>query len=1142
MFYGGDLSNPYDFCYSFEVIHKGFEDYYLEKLNRLPMKEFEFCLQIQDRIIGGIDVGTQDKRDVELGDFSLPAEAFWKSATTFLDNFRPATEFSSDLIAEYTRDLDASKPDKLLEEGEFLNRAHDGKNCFYFFLKKAGKYFPVLPRKYFSVVFDKWGKILNEQYPSIEKEVKHYEIKVGVELCHFIKQRAQEERIFFICSAIQDDLKPHKTVFTTAFLSKNKLVVIHVLPPSTPGTTQQKFLESLIPELKEAQDLLAKSPARLGLHGEGKMVQFESSKGADSSPEPLIISVIPHITTDFGMIGQPNELVGEVVGLDQFLGVLDEIEDLDELADFFDYVESVRGSFDLSPFASFLDRFGSFKDSNSVLIQGADNPDLVALDPHWGTNYRFRSLTEFWKVFPQENFFGHPRSWLVEEETKNEKVLVLKSRNFMGYVYCCLLGSTSFFINCPAHALSFEQGKITDSLMGSLADAMTLYKDFIQELSFAKTGQKLHALFFPLSLIEKDPDFAHITHLKPSKEELWMMDITRLRRNNFGIRIVFDDQKILEVLRDAKDRSLQVALLQSVLREINKVFADSNLIQIEEKLEKEKVKKNRFRIFASRKRVSFPELARHTEPATHEFKLADKIIAQLGKENKVEPGKYEGKEAKEKIDLLKGALVTYLDNEVKRIDFKLAIPVLIRNIDAITEQHERKREQIKNSLDQEVDYERDVNLGESKQDFLHKHKDNRYLLEKFVQIQGAGTEELNQATHAKLLALVDRLGTLYAISDFLHYGIYPAKIEIERDYLVNINYGADINKMQTQWAQEQAQLNLGTIGNQDDRISNYLDIESYLNDLDDAFKKDLGFGLKDMVNIHHILCLWTAYTNTEEKTSYCATTEEIADVCSKNITGFDQTTTQKILDFLTLDPNKILTIEDDPRVATDLPVWEYRKRANRYSIKPLIKIGNQYWWGAHSVERAGRIWADIAGANKLPADIKAPTVVSVLEKGHQSDENALQKKIEEIVSRFTKNVIPNVYPHKVGFSRTDIGDTDVFVLLEQKNIILNIESKIIDQAYCHKDIKRIAEKVFGRTKSNGSFEEGYVQFVEKRAGLLGQRGEEMVEKFWGLKQGKPKIVSIFVTPSAYWWTKFPPITTDVNFVEVQLLDGFIKNL
>ena len=1142
IFYGGDLSNPYDYYYAFEVVHKGFEEYYLGKLKRSPLEELEFCISVQDEIINGIDVKTQDKRDVELAGFTLPSEVFWQEAIRFLVSFDPGRTFNPELLNEYTKDLDMAISEKIPPEEDFLTRAHDGKNCFYFFLKKDNKIFPVLPRKFFAVLFDKWGTILTNHYHSIIKEVGHHETKISSELYNFIRQRAKEEEVFFFGSAIQTDLKPHKTIFAAIFCSKNKLILIHVLPPPSINTNQQRVLESLIPELREAQKLLSAVPTRIGLHGRGQMVQFKSSKQEEVPLEPLIIIVIPHITTSFDVISHPSKLAGGIIGLDQFLGIMDEIEDLDELAEFFEYEKSMQDSFGLSSLVSPLDRFGSFKDSHSVLVPGADDPDLIVLDPHWGTSYRYRSLVKFWTLFPEENFFGHPRSWIINEKALQDNIVMLRSKNFFGYVYCCLLGNTTFYINSPVHELTFEQGKIVDSMMGSLADGMVLYRDLIHELSFAKTGEKLHALFFPLSLVQNNSKFSHLLHLIPSKKP-WAMDTTRLGRKDYGIRIVFDDEEIVKVLTDAKDRSIQIELIVDVLKEVNSIFDDSNFMKVAKHLEDEKPEKNRFRVFASRKTVAFPELTSYVRPETRELKLANKKIAELAKGNTISEGEYEGKDAKQKVNLLRNALISYINEEVKQFNLEESIPTLIRNIDALTHEYERATAQVKNSLDQEVDYERDASSGEHKQNFLHHHKINRYLIEKFVQLQPKGDKELLETELGRLLALVDGLLKLYEISDLLYYGIYPAKLIIHRDYLMDVNYAVDINKMQTEWAQEHARISLGMIGNKNDRLTTSFEIALYLDEIDAGFKMDLGFGFKDMINIHHILCLWPAFhADQNEQTSYSATAKEIADVCSKNIDGFDISNVESILDFLTLDPEKILSVEDDPQIAFDLPVWEYRKRPTRYSIRPLIKIGGKYFWGAHSIERSGKTWANIANANKLPADIKAPNVMKILEKGHQVDEKALLHKSKEIASRFTPEVQSNVYPYKLKLSPTEIGDIDVLALLREKNIILNIESKIIDQAYCNKDIKRIAEKIFGRIRSDGSFEGGYIQMVEKRARFLASKGKEVAERYWGTVSSNPTIVSIFVTQSAYWWTKYPPIKTDVRFVEIELLEDFIKNL
>jgi hypothetical protein len=102
---------------------------------------------------------------------------------------------------------------------------------------------------------------------------------------------------------------------------------------------------------------------------------------------------------------------------------------------------------------------------------------------------------------------------------------------------------------------------------------------------------------------------------------------------------------------------------------------------------------------------------------------------------------------------------------------------------------------------------------------------------------------------------------------------------------------------------------------------------------------------------------------------------------------------------------------------------------------------------------------------------------------------------------------------------------------------------VIDQVFCNKDLKRLSEKIFGRIKtSDGAFKDGYLQKVEKRANLLKSEGEEMVKKVWQQSVNNLRIISIFVTPESYWWTKYPPIETDVYFVELRLLEDFLNSM
>ena len=55
--------------------------------------------------------------------------------------------------------------------------------------------------------------------------------------------------------------------------------------------------------------------------------------------------------------------------LDSFLGIVDEIENVDDFSDFNDYLDENKNI--MGPFFSTMDLYGSFNDSDGVLIEGA---------------------------------------------------------------------------------------------------------------------------------------------------------------------------------------------------------------------------------------------------------------------------------------------------------------------------------------------------------------------------------------------------------------------------------------------------------------------------------------------------------------------------------------------------------------------------------------------------------------------------------------------------------------------------------------------------------------------------------------------------------------------------------------------------
>jgi hypothetical protein len=407
-------------------------------------------------------------------------------------------------------------------------------------------------------------------------------------------------------------------MFAIALAAQDKLLLFHI-PISFLAPCRHQPGNELADHFAAAKELLSQAPVKLGLARLGKTVQLDPAE-ENVTLSPLLIACIPTPTVSSEGFSVPNDFDGHVVRLTELVGIIDEVEDAEELGRFFNFKNALRKEGGLiSPLNSDLDLFGSFRDSHNVLVRGAINPTFIALDPHWGSNFRYKSLKQFWAVYPRDAFLENPRGWKVESADSRGGAVVLKSRTFFAYYRLIRVDQAELFIQTPGEYLTREQGGLTETLMDSLADSFGIYAEKIESLAFAGEANSILIIFFPMSLVAHNSRFEHLLHLVPM-DELWKTDITRLKSTQKGVRIVFNDTAVSERLMDASDRSLQIELFVDVLRELNHSVPDENFSAVSAQLEVEKSKPNRFRRFAREKRVSFPESPHYIKPELRDFK------------------------------------------------------------------------------------------------------------------------------------------------------------------------------------------------------------------------------------------------------------------------------------------------------------------------------------------------------------------------------------------------------------------------------------------------------------------------------------------------------------------------------------------
>lgn len=1139
IFYGQELSNVYDYLMLFQMLYVHFDKQYRKFSGRSPALELQSCLKLQDEIIAGISsqAAADALSELSPGHIEIPSKDFWENAIDFYTKFRPESHVDEAFLSDFSVEL-GKWPREYLNSEKFHELVHRGKVVPNLFVHHEGRYLPVLPRRSSSILFDSWAVTYEEYHGKVIESDVSYPMSIGAELYRYIKARVNCSFLRPLVGAVLPDGAPHDILFSAAFISKDRLILLYITNPAFFREKIEKELENIAPKLNKAIDLISTSPITLALHLERGNVQFQSRADGDLKPELFV--VVPQVSTEMFALSIPKSIPGNIIFMDQLLGIIDELDEVDTFASFIEYREE-NDKLIQPGFISPLDIFGSFKSSLGILVEGASDYDFISLDPHWGSYLRYRTLSEFWELYPEKHFFDHPRSWRVKKETETR--VRLEARGYFGVALYCRVGRTHVFLNAPFDSMTYEQGLLANLLMECLEDSLSANTTIIEKHQFITAYDQLQVLFFPHSLVEGNEKFKHLEHLNPH-EKYWQSDYGLPAESLYGIRLVFNDKLLAQALVEVKDRSIEVDLLNEVLTQLDEIAPDPDTKSIRESLELQRRNKPRFKIFTANKEASFPQFINSHKPSLSHFKRAKKRIAELAKQCGMAEGHYKVEDAKVKLNALRDAVIAEINSEVHKYEFSSAIPYLLARIDALTDEYQRRTLTIEYSIGHEVEYDRAEAYAERHSKYVTMHRNYRYLIEKFVQLLPHGDALLSKDSFQYLIALIDWLHVFYSASDSLHYGIDPVGMKVERNFLVDVEYESDIKGKERLLGEEEAKISLGLVGKAEDRVFSPRPTQELLDTLDNAFMGEFNFTFRSMINVLQVFASWVEHgSGIEMSPFYSAGLAEIERGCMQRIDGIVREEVTPILEFLTLKKDDALRIIGQDEPCLDLPVWEHRKRYARYTLRPLILIEDKYYWGPYSAMKSGLIWSGNLSYGTLPVDLQSPKVQEVIESEKRLIEKAIEGKAFEVVARFTSYTRKNCKLHKLQseFSHpSDLGDYDVLAFIPEKNVILNVECKDILPAYCLKDAKSLREKIFGEPgKDRGHFEQ-----IEKRQNYLSDNLLNVAKTLsWPISvDALLKIVTIYLTRLTYWWTRFPPREVSALFLRVDMLAKFIEDL
>ena len=1128
--YGSELDWPYDLLTNFELFYSSLEKEIENLLKENPLIHLNEMLRLSDVVITSLKCNPSSNSTIRPGHLECPKQNYWEECSYFLDSFNNH-HYSESFLKRYTMNI-GDFSSKFRDANIFIDSNYKGEAFQFMFIQTDSLRIPVSPRWYISVLVDSWNEIFNKVKSSLEmKKNQAFSIGIGLKLGSFASSRISHGRVKFLASAAGKNEEYEDFIFPFVLHSGNSLYFFCLLEPHIEDELIQKNLENIQKGIEATKARLNKELV-LMLHLDNCFIEYRD----DKINIKFIIVAPPLSTSSFGFF-VPRKLDAKLIFMKHLVGIFDELENADQFDNFIEFWNENQDK-TLSS-AITLEDFGLFVDSDGILTDGATDPTVIHIDPHYGTNFRYRNLVEFWNLYPKINFFSyHPRTWRVSKGTSAFTRLRAKPRPAVSLYF--EIGDTSCYINCLFENMHVRTTSIVGVIIDCLADYLLKLELKLKKHDFFKLNKKITIFIYPKSITSNPKSkLNHLKHLEV-KANPFSIDFGRLQE--WGVfRYVFDDSQMSKVLSGKSGRNGEIEIVKTFLKEINFRIPDlSEYPKIMTALESLSKGRPRHTVFEYQKQVCFPDFIKPLRPEIKHFKIAKKIIAIAAKDSGLEEGKYNLNEAKTKIDILLKNIVSRINIEINRYNIEDALPILLKNIDALVCENEMKSHHHNAAMEMDISYNLGERIEKQHYEFAEMYKNYRYMIEKFVQLQPHGSEDFNEEAFQQLGALIDCFFRFASAGDEIHYGLFSIGLEIDNEYRTGVILAEDKVKERKDFHEYLANRKIGNRIKSSDKVESPTPIDDYLDLVDSAFQKEMGFLFRDLTTILTILETWSYRTGGKEKTFYRASKKEIINICLSEIKDAAPSSISTAIVFLTLRPENLCKIIGK-KDSLEIPIWEYYRRHSRYSIRPLIEVGKYIYWGSYSAQRVRFLWTDRVLGGVLPVNLEKQLIEDCLSSEKSKIERELEKKAEEIVQRFTPLCKSNVFLHKRDKSQDypqKLGDFDVLAFFEDRNIILSVECKHLKQVFSLKDSKDLKEELFGRNSIEGSYVGKIIRrdtFLKNNLGMIAQTFN------WKLNENTV-VISVFCSKEPYPWTFSPPMEVPVKFVCIDELDDFLSSL
>lgn len=793
------------------------------------------------------------------------------------------------------------------------------------------------------------------------------------------------------------------------------------------------------------------------IHLQDKLIAYEAIGGTERKacriPRNIPIAIKSYtsysIETEFGFASYSS---GESIpfSLNDMINILNFSDSFNEIYDFLSYLENTSRK-RLITFGGFSADYLLWKTNSGDLNEGGIEPDLIIEQTGSIESIIYDYFSKTLKDYPFKSslqMFEILHSWNIRED-EDSTFTIFTHKDYFSKIHGKRVNEKLAVYLEETKFIGKDIVREEIPILEAVRDILTRqFLDFQNEIICLSNCESVN---YKYTLVSREVLLRNMnSHERRNFNEELYINFKTIMNSNEDKHCLYtvNWKRTSENLMSSVDRSFEnklfIELLSSFFDNETKDFKDFQKEVFRTNFDKKSVGLNQVSI------DYFIAPSTPSEPTDFNFKRIKKWLAKVYADTAVKPGLYQGKEVRDIVRAAQKIAVTQFEEKISKYNQDELHYKLLNDYSLFLFEKDIHNKRLNTLLEddnlllseKERFKKKTIELREENKKSLRQIQ---YLIEEnFILDRKTSTQPFSNSDYLDLLAISHWLIVLQDAADLAHNNIHWIALEIKDDYQVNTIAKEEIEKRLQESVERNYNFNSYEI--KKDKI----DMEFY-GLFEEAFYKDTNIQLKTLFEVLTIMSEVAiskkpiVYEVQEYPNVFKMQRDEIIYSISQEL-SISEIEVSTYFDFIALEQKKVKFIGDVEIPV--IPIWERKKRNNRFDIKPLITFNRkEYIFSPASIHFLMKNWIFGIFDFYLPYEyelIESMKIITLWKKRYE------EEIVIEVENSFKEVGYKEVYSEieifkfdTVGNHNKNLGDYDLIVVDEKNAIVWLIECKFI---------------------------------------------------------------------------------------------------